>query len=156
MDEQMKSRLTSKDVWLRGLYMIFFAIAWGLSEVLLVFTVVFQFFTVLITGSANLPLLRFGQNLSRYHYQMAQFVSFNTETRPFPFSDWPDDMPGGERWMDDGRVEEAAAPEESGATERSAPESAEPGESTQDTSDDTGDDDAGISESRKDGVPPSA
>jgi hypothetical protein len=100
MDEHMKSRLTSSDVWVRGLYMLFFAIAWGLAEVVLSFCVVFQFIGVLFTGSANQRLLRFGQNLSRYHYRIAQFVSFNTEEKPFPFADWPDDEPGGERWQD--------------------------------------------------------
>ncbi len=157
MDEQMKSRLTSKDVWLRGLYMIFFAIAWGLSEVLLVFTVLFQFFRVLFTGSANQPLLRFGQNLSRYHYQMAQFVSFNTETRPFPFSDWPDDAAGGERWMDDGNTPEVA--ESPADTPSAAPEpvpaETDSGGSDQDVAAESSGD-ADVSASRKDEVPPSA
>lgn len=148
MDEQMKTRLTSKDVWLRGLYNLFFAIAWGLSELLLVFSVIFQFLTVLFTGSANLPLLRFGQNLSRYHYQIARFVSFNSEERPFPFSDWPDDAPGGEQWMDDGRP---AEPEAAESVE------VEVEESIEETATDSAEgDDADLNESRKDEVPPPA
>lgn len=155
MDEQIKSRLTSKDIWLRGLYMVFFSIAWGLSEILLVFTVVIQFFTVLIGGSANLPLLRFGQNLSRYHYQMARFVSFNTETRPFPFSDWPEDVPGGERWRDDGDREEPVIVEESADAVGSRPESS-PDESDQAVTSNAGNEPGDINESRKDEAPPSA
>ena len=143
MDEQMKSRLTSKDVWVRGLYMIFFLIAWGLAEILLLFSALFQFLSALFTGSANLPLLRFGQNLSRYHYQIAQFVTFNTEVRPFPFSDWPDDAPGGERWLDNGETV-AAAPAETGAEE------VEPAETDQAEADKP------VSESRKDEAPPPA
>ena len=145
MDEQMKSRLTSKDVWLRALYIAFFAIAWGLSEVLLVFSVIFQWLTVLVTGSANLPLLRFGQNLSRYHYQIARFVSFNTEERPFPFADWPDDAPGGESWMGS---ESEVEPSEPSATED--PLEPEPATAA------PADEDAEVSESRKDEVPPPA
>ena len=148
MDEQMKTRLTSKDVWLRALYIAFFAIAWGSSEVLLVFSVIFQWLTVLVTGSANEPLLRFGQNLSRYHYQIAQFVSFNTEERPFPFSDWPDDAPGGERWMDTEATEPAAEAPVEAAVE------SEPVESATDAA--AGSDDADVSESRKDEAPPPA
>ena len=143
MDEQMKSRLTSKDVWVRGLYMIFFLIAWGLAEILLLFSAIFQFLSALFTGSANQPLLQFGQNLSRYHYQIAQYVTFNTEERPFPFSDWPDDSPCGERWMDRGETV-AAEPAETGEVE------AEPAE--------TGADEAAepVSASRKDEAPPPA
>jgi hypothetical protein len=156
MDEQMKSRLTSGDVWVRGLYLILFAIAWGLSEVLLTFTVIFQFLTVLFTGSANEPLLRFGQNLSRYHYQIGRFVSFNTEDRPFPFSDWPDDEPRGERWRD-----EVSA--ESGSVEEAVPaDAADPGtEKVAPAAEDASDPAGGLPEedvsaSRKDGSPPPA
>ncbi len=148
MDEQMKSRLTSKDVWVRALYMIFFAIAWGLSEVLLVLSTIFQFLTALFTGSANLPLLRFGQNLSRYHYQIAQYVTFNTEEKPFPFSDWPDDAPGGERWMDNGSEPEPVAP---AAEETDAGVPEEPVAVTGPDAE-TGDD-PDVSESRKDEGP---
>ena len=143
MDEQMKSRLTSKDVWVRGLYMIFFLIAWSVAEVLLLFSAIFQFLSALFTGSANLPLLQFGQNLSRYHFQIAQYVTFNTELRPFPFSDWPDDPPGGERWMDTGETV-AAEPAAAAAGE------VEPTEASTDEADEP------VSESRKDEAPPPA
>ena len=152
MDEQMKSRLTSKDVWVRGLYMIFFAIAWGLSEILLTFSVIFQFLAVLFTGSANLPLLRFGQNLSRYHYQIAQFVSFNTEERPFPFSDWPEDEPGGAQWMGDGAPAEPVHDEQSGQPVATATEGEEPSGNQSEASEA----DPAVSESRKDEAPPPA
>jgi len=155
MDEQMKSRLTSKDVWVRGLYMIFFAIAWGLSELLLTFSVIFQFLAVLFTGSANLPLLRFGQNLSRYHYQIAQFVSFNSEARPFPFADWPDDEPGGARWMDEVTATEPVdeLEDEPAATTPSDAESSE--ETDSQGAADEGDE-SPVNESRKDEAPPPA
>ena len=151
MDEQMKSRLTSGDVWVRGLYLIFFAIAWGLSELLLTVSVIFQFLAVLFTGSANQPLLRFGQNLSRYHYQIARFVSFNTEEKPFPFSDWPDEEPGGERWQD--AVDEPPVdiePDDEVVVSADAEEAA----SDEATQERTGT--SAVSESRKDEYPPSA
>jgi len=149
MDEQMKSRLTSGDVWVRGLYMVLFAIAWGLSELLLTFTVLFQFLTVLFTGSANEPLLRFGQNLSRYHYQIGRFVSFNTEDKPFPFSDWPDDEAGGDRWRDEAPaavVDTAADPDTSEDADTAADSDSDP--ATRDPDD--------VSKSPKDGFPPPA
>lgn len=147
MDEQMKSRLTSSDVWVRGLYIILFAIAWGLSELLLAVTVLFQFLAVLVTGSANGRLLRFGQNLSRYHYQIARFVSFNTEEKPFPFSDWPDEEPGGERWRDQpvSPSEDVAQGAQPGVVQSSAEGSTEWETSTPE-----------VSESRKDESPPPA
>lgn len=148
MDEQMKSRLTSRDVWARGLYLIFFAIAWGLSELLLSVCVLFQFLTVLFTGSANERLLQFGENLSRYHYQIARFVSFNSEEKPFPFSDWPDETPDGERWREQ--------PEHSTDSADSAESVKEHADPIEDSTERPAEAPADVSESRKDELPPPA
>ena len=99
MDEEMKARLTSRDVWMRALYMIFFAITYSVAEVLVFLTVIFQFLVILFTGSANEQLMRFGQNLTRYIADIVRFETFNSEDKPFPLSDWPGEEPGGERWM---------------------------------------------------------
>ena len=103
----MRRRLTSRGIWSRALYMVVFAIAYTFAETIVAFLVVFQFITILLTGSANEPLLRFGTNLSTYVYQILQFQTFNTETHPFPFSDWPDEGARGDRWVEGGPMAEA-------------------------------------------------
>jgi hypothetical protein len=56
---------------------------------------------VLFTGGANEPVLRFGRNLGAYIRQVLEFQTFNTELRPFPFSDWPDLDPDDDNlWLD--------------------------------------------------------
>ena len=45
---------------------------------------------------------RLGKNLSAYVYQIFQFQTFNSETRPFPFADWPDEDLPDNVWRDDG------------------------------------------------------
>ena len=62
----------------------------SVAEAVVVLLVLFQFVTILLTGHANQNALRLGYNLSTYVYQVLQFQTFNTESRPFPFSDWPD------------------------------------------------------------------
>ncbi len=98
MEEVLRQRLTSRGIWSRALYMVLFAIAYTITETIIFFLVVFQFLVTLLTGSANEPLLRFGTNLSTYVYQILQFQTFNTETHPFPFSDWPNEDARGDRW----------------------------------------------------------
>jgi hypothetical protein len=44
-----------------------------------------------LTRRANDNLLSFGRSLSVYIYQIARYVTFNQEERPFPFSPWPTD-----------------------------------------------------------------
>jgi hypothetical protein len=100
MEESTRERLIRGDIWVRALFMVLFAIAFGLTRVIIVFVVIFQFLAVLITGRANEPLLQFGKNLSVYILEILEFQTFNTELRPFPFSPWPDEEPGGEEWVD--------------------------------------------------------
>jgi hypothetical protein len=101
MDEALKDRLTSRDLWMRALFMILFVIAYSIAEILITVTVIVQFLIILFTGSANELLIRFGNNLSTYVYQIIRFETFNTEERPFPFMDWPDEPLGENRWLPD-------------------------------------------------------
>ncbi|MCZ6503113.1 MAG: DUF4389 domain-containing protein [Gammaproteobacteria bacterium] len=101
MEETTRQRLVSSDIWIRALYMVLFAVAFGIARFIIGFLVVFQFFAVLFTGRANEPLLQFGKNLTVYIYEILEFQTFNTELHPFPFSTWPDEEPGGEAWLDD-------------------------------------------------------
>ncbi len=107
MEEAIKQRLGSKDIWIRGLYMVFFVIAYSLAELVILLVAVFQFVAILLIGHANENALRLGNNLSTYVYQIFRFQTFNSETRPFPFADWPDEDLQDNVWRDDGPGEAA-------------------------------------------------
>jgi len=114
MDPSTKENLADRNIWSRGLYMLLFVLAYSIAEIILTVLVVFQFVAALVTRRVNEPLQRFGTNLSMYVYQILQFQTFNSETRPFPFSDWPEEEPGDTAWStsDDVAAEEQApAPE---------------------------------------------
>jgi hypothetical protein len=70
--------------------MILFAIFYQLAEVVMFMIVLFQFFLKLVTGETNSKLRQLGQNLGAYILQVVQFLTFNSEQHPYPFSDWPD------------------------------------------------------------------
>ena len=133
MEEELKARLTSKDIWIRLLYMLFFTIAYAVTETIVTLVVIFQFFAILFTSHANEPLLRLGNNLGIYIRQILRFVTFNTESRPFPFSDWPDEEHGGDRWLDSNGSNSAT--EEPAETPSAAPEADEPVGDSDDESD---------------------
>jgi len=48
-----------------------------------------------------------GNNLSFFALETFQYLTFNSNLRPFPFSPWPDEEPGGDLWRDN----ETAEPE---------------------------------------------
>ena len=99
MEEEIKQRLTRRDIWVRAIFMVIFVIAYSIAELLLTLVALAQFFIVLFTGQANRNLLQFGSNLSAYMYQLFRFLTFNSETQPFPFADWPREELGENVWL---------------------------------------------------------
>jgi hypothetical protein len=93
MDEELKQRLQKKSTWMRAVYMIMFAIIFGLLEVVIATIVVFQFFLSLFTGSTNERMVKLGQSLSTYLYQITLFLTFNSDEHPYPFGAWPKGAP---------------------------------------------------------------
>ena len=90
MDEELKSRLTSGQIWLRGAFILLFGLLWGVAEIVLAAVVLLQFFYLLFTGGKNERLLEFGDAMALYFAQLGQYVTFNSDTKPFPFEAWPD------------------------------------------------------------------
>jgi hypothetical protein len=89
MDTELKDNLRKRQTWLRGLYMLLFVVIYHIAEFVVGAVVLLQFIFTLVSGDTNARLLRFGQSLSLYIYQMLRFLSFNSEDMPFPFNDWP-------------------------------------------------------------------
>lgn len=89
MDEKTKLNLTSGKTWFRLLYMILFALCLQVASVVMWVLVMLQFIFALLTGQDNEKLRAFGKSLSEYIYDVLQFLTYNDEEKPFPFSDWP-------------------------------------------------------------------
>ena len=86
---------------MRGVFMVLFLIAYNIVEFLILLAALFQFVAVLFTGRVNETVLRLGNNLSLFALETFQYLTFNSNLRPFPFSPWPDEEPSGDLWRDD-------------------------------------------------------
>lgn len=89
MDPELKDNLRKRQTWLRGLYMLLFIVIFHVAEFVMGAVVLLQFLFTLVSGQTNTRLLRFGQSLSQYVYQILLFLTFNSEDMPFPFNEWP-------------------------------------------------------------------
>jgi len=76
-------------VWMRGLFMLLFLIAFGLGQTLLWVTALVQFLWLLFAGEPNGFLVRFGISLALWLAETARFVSCASDTKPFPWAPWP-------------------------------------------------------------------
>ena len=90
MDEELKDNLTSQEAWTRGLFMLLFFVLLELAKVVAGMVAVLQFLFTIFTTRTNENLLDFGASLAAYIHQAWSYLTYNTETRPFPFSPWPE------------------------------------------------------------------
>src|SRR5690606_37202366 len=93
----LEDHIKAKATWLRLLFMIVMLVLYSISRIVVIAVVVIQFLYVLFTGRTNERLLGLGQSLATYTYQIVQYLTYNTEQRPFPFDlDWPPGHPPAE------------------------------------------------------------
>ncbi len=125
MDPESRRKSDQRDLWRRLLFMVLFTVLYGLAKAVLTVVVIVQFIVIFTTGSANNQLLKLGSALSIYAYQIIRYLTFNSDSQPFPLSEWPEDESEQSPWRDeessvyDGRAE-AEEPQENGPTEPDA------------------------------------
>lgn len=89
----VSDHLSSKDTWLRGLFILVFAVIYYVAAFVVCVVVIFQFITKLFTGKVNRETTALGQSLSTFIYQILLFVTFKSDQKPYPFSPWPKAAP---------------------------------------------------------------
>ncbi len=89
MNDQLKSNLLCSKHWLRMIFMLLFAGLLQLASVVMWVLVVLQFVFSLLTGKDNNQLRQLGNAISKYIFQTLQFLTYNSDEKPFPFADWP-------------------------------------------------------------------
>ena len=97
MSTHLKDNLGRGATWIRGLYMLLFAVLFNVAEFVLAAVAVFQFLAQLITGGVNRRLQSFGANLAAYVQEMTAFLTYASEDRPFPVGPWPGSSEKAER-----------------------------------------------------------
>ncbi len=76
-------------IWARLLYMVLFVLIFGVAEFVLYLTAAIGFLFRLFDKPINSQVRSVGHSIGLYLKEIADFLSFNTETAPFPFAKWP-------------------------------------------------------------------
>ncbi len=100
MNNDVKDNLKSQSTWIRGLYILIYAIFYTVAKIVIFAIIVFQFLLKLFTGETNERLRKLGQGLSTYIYQILQYMNFNSDYQPYPFGAWPKGEPRAARIAD--------------------------------------------------------
>lgn len=120
-------------VWIRIVFMLGFAVVLYaiLLPIIVVLTVVQALFSV-FTGESNENLRYFSMALEQYVSQIIKFLTYNSESKPFPFSDFPQlgDDGGSSEAGDEHRQSPASAKQKPAATKKSSASKASSKKST--------------------------
>ena len=85
----MSQKYEGSTAWTRVLFVALFWIVFYVSQLVIATVVIAQCAFTVITGTPNHQLLKLGDMLGKYVGDIMRYVTFNTDQRPFPFSDFP-------------------------------------------------------------------
>ena len=85
----IKSSIFSPKHWTRLVYMLLFALMLHVASIVMWVLCAMQFIFTLITDKDNENLRCLGKSITRFIVQALDFLTYNTEAKPFPFAEWP-------------------------------------------------------------------
>ena len=85
----VKQNVRNVDTWMRGLFIVIFGVIFYFLIGIVWLLVIFQFVTKVLTGNLNEQLAKFSNSLTQYALQLLNYVTYQSEVRPFPFSSLP-------------------------------------------------------------------
>ena len=90
MAEKLTDKLAVKDKWIRLIFMILYAIVvYWVAALVVAVIALFQFIYTLFVGKPLHTLVPFSRSLSEYIKEVLAYITYVTETKPFPFKPWP-------------------------------------------------------------------
>lgn len=89
MNKDLKAMVSSKDKWLRALYMVLFLLIFTVAKFIVWIVIAVQFLMTLFTNNVHKKTLDFSEHLNAYIHQILSYLTYNNETKPYPFSPWP-------------------------------------------------------------------
>ncbi|MFT7525549.1 MAG: hypothetical protein ACI9LY_000685 [Arenicella sp.] len=75
--------------WQRVLFVALFWLVFYVAQMVVAAVAIAQCIFVLLTNNPNAHLQKFGDSLGKYIHDILRYVTFNSDQRPFPFSDFP-------------------------------------------------------------------
>jgi|TARA_B110001454_G_scaffold24534_1_gene24088 hypothetical protein len=85
----MKKPYPVKERLIKGLFVLLFSFVFSICRVIISIIALMQFFFDLISGEPSTRLCKFSSKLSDYVSEIIAFVTYQSDIKPFPFSDLP-------------------------------------------------------------------
>jgi hypothetical protein len=87
--QALKENLMTEAFWLRLCFMLLFVVVLEIATSIMGLLILMQFVYRLFSGRCQPNLLGFSDSLALFILQGYRFLTYQTETKPYPFDDWP-------------------------------------------------------------------
>lgn len=84
-----KQKVFVKEKWLRAFFLVLFGVIGYIVQIIVWLMAIVQFLFLLFSDEVNPQLSEFGKSLSAYLEQLASYLTFVSDEKPFPFGSWP-------------------------------------------------------------------
>ncbi|AFU98539.1 DUF4389 domain-containing protein [Simiduia agarivorans] len=84
--DQILENLSNQHTWVRLVYMLIYGVMLHVAGLVMWLLCAVQFLCTLVFGKDNQSLRSLSANIVEFIHQALQFVSYNSESRPFPFT----------------------------------------------------------------------
>lgn len=87
--EELKENLAKLSKWLRLLWIVAFSFVYYVAIGILLLIIVTQFLFSLFTNSPNENIFKVSNGFRNYMVQILDFITYQSDEKPFPFSEFP-------------------------------------------------------------------
>ncbi len=77
-----------RGIWMRGLWMLIFAVLFELAKVIVAVGALFQFLWMLLKGEKNRPVADLGAQIGAWLSDVSRFLTGASDDMPFPVRPW--------------------------------------------------------------------
>jgi hypothetical protein len=88
MNNESQETVNRKQVAIRLLYTLLYVAIFEVVKTIVLLTIAFEYFFLLITLRHNEPARSFANKVATYGYRLMRYMTLNENQRPFPFSEF--------------------------------------------------------------------
>jgi hypothetical protein len=92
MNDESQVTTTRKQIAIRLLYTLLYVAIFEVVKTIIFLITIFEYFFLLVTLRHNEPARTFANRVATYGYRLMRYLTLNENLRPFPFSDFPEEI----------------------------------------------------------------
>ncbi|MGA2228620.1 MAG: DUF4389 domain-containing protein [Syntrophobacteraceae bacterium] len=92
MDKLSQDPIPRGKIGIRLIFTLIFLVILSVMHFIIQMTTLIQYVILLITRSYSEPLRSFSNKAAAYVYKIIRYMTLNDNTRPFPFTDFPQEI----------------------------------------------------------------